>query len=122
LGTLKDHSTYESEAVGLILAAWLIQTRCRARVGIDPISIYTDCQSAVTTAFDMKPGPGQYLYSAFHDLIAPFRDSGTNATKFTIHWISAHSNVAGNEAVDEEAKSAAQGTSTARPFLPECLK
>ncbi|KAF4619421.1 hypothetical protein D9613_004855 [Agrocybe pediades] len=70
----------------------------------------------------MRPGPGQHLYSAFHDLIAPFRDSGTNTTKFTIHWISAHSEVVGNEKVDEEAKSAAQGASTARPFLPDCLK
>ncbi|KAF9568704.1 hypothetical protein CPC08DRAFT_609896, partial [Agrocybe pediades] len=122
LGSLTDHSTYDGEAVGLILAAWLLRSHCGARVGVDAISIYTDCQSAISTVFDMKPGPGQYLFSAFHNLIAPFKDTGHSATKFNIRWISAHSNVPGNERVDEEAKLAAQGDSTPNLFLPPILR
>ncbi|KAF9542353.1 hypothetical protein CPC08DRAFT_621612, partial [Agrocybe pediades] len=117
-----DHSTYDGEAVGLILAAWLLRSHCGARVGVDAISIYTDCQSAISTVFDMKPGPGQYLFSAFHNLIAPFKDTGHSATKFNIRWISAHSNVPGNERVDEEAKLAAQEDSTPNLFLPPILR
>lgn len=123
LGTLKEHSTYEGEAVGLILAAWLLHTHCKDRVGNgSDISIYSDCQSALNTAYVMKPGPGQYLFSAFHDLIAPFKNQGNTSPKFTFHWISAHTNVPGNEKVDKEAKSAALGDSTPIPFLPPILR
>ncbi|KAF9547113.1 hypothetical protein CPC08DRAFT_612697, partial [Agrocybe pediades] len=109
LGPAEKHSTYDGEAVGLILAAWLLRTQCRERVGTDAISIYSDCQSVINSVYDMNPGPGQYLLSAFHKLIKPLRNQGNTTPKFTIHWISAHTDVPGNEKVDEEAKAAAQG-------------
>ncbi|KAF9538328.1 hypothetical protein CPC08DRAFT_602382, partial [Agrocybe pediades] len=42
--------------------------------------------------------------------------------KFSIRWISAHSDVAGNERVDEEAKEAAKGNTTPTLFLPPLLR
>jgi len=122
LGQLMDHSTYEGEAAGLILAAWLIRLHCKNQVGTEDISIYTDCQSIVDSVYDMKPGPGQYLLNEFHVLIALLANKGKKVSKFTINWISAHSNVQGNEQVDKIAKEAAQGQSTPRIFLPPLLR
>jgi len=122
LGKLKDHSTYEGEAVGLILAAWLIRLYCKNKIGTEGISIYTDCQSVIDSVYDMKPGPSQYLLNEFHALIASFTNLGNNPSKFTINWISVHSQVNGNEQVDKEAKEAAQGISTPKIFLPPLLQ
>ncbi|KAF9557624.1 hypothetical protein CPC08DRAFT_724963 [Agrocybe pediades] len=68
------------------------------------------------------PGPGQYLLSEFHKLIKPLQNQGNATPKFTLHWISAHTDVPGNEKVDEEAKAAAQGNSTPKLFLPSILQ
>jgi len=122
LGKLTEHSTYEGEVVGLMLAVWLMRTHCKEKIGKEGISIYTDCQSMIDTIYDMKPGPGQYLLNEFHKLISPFEDKGHQVCKFTINWIFAHSNVTGNERVDEEAKQAAKGNSTPRIFLPPLLQ
>lgn len=49
LGDLKDHSTYESEIVGLILAVWLIRKLRQDELGEKDISIYIDCKSIIET-------------------------------------------------------------------------
>ncbi|KAF9565437.1 hypothetical protein CPC08DRAFT_622521, partial [Agrocybe pediades] len=113
LGPAEEHSTYEGEAVGLILAAWLLRAHCGQRVGSTAVSVYSDCQSVIKSVLAMRPGPGQHLLTAHQGEITP---------KFTLHWISAHTNVPGNEKVDEEAKAAAQGSTTPKPFLPPVLQ
>lgn len=121
LGPKDRHSVYESEAVGLVLAAWLIKTNARRWVGWDAISVFTDCQSVLTTAYRAKPGPGQYLFDEFRRLMDTLPGQDEEAP-ITLRWISAHSGVEGNEHVDEQAKKAAEGYSTPPMWLPPALR
>ena len=122
LGTLQEHSTYEGEAVGLLLAIWLLIAHGGRHVGNDDISIFVDNQSVIQTLIGTEVGPGQYLFDEIHKLASKLKERGARPTKFTVKWISAHSNVPGNEKVDEEAKEAAKGKSTTPLWLPHLLR
>jgi hypothetical protein len=61
-------------------------------------------------------GPGQHLLQHFNLLAIDL------ACNLSIHWISSHSKVKGNEKVDELAKDAAAGKSSRAIDLPPILK
>ncbi|KAF5331423.1 hypothetical protein D9611_011884 [Ephemerocybe angulata] len=124
LGKKTDHSTYEAEWVGAILAVWLLvsRTTIRDEVGTTEISIYTDNQSILKAMQSGRPGPAQYLQDEFYRLADTLKNEGMERIKFTLKWISAHSDVARNERVDEEAKKAARGTTTFALGLPPLLR
>lgn len=44
-----------------------------------------------------------------------------NLTQLNIHWVLGHTNIAGNESMDREAKKAAEGNSTHTDQLPTSL-
>jgi ribonuclease HI len=114
LGTTKKHNTYEAEIIGAILALWLI-FNCIETVG-KIVSLYIDNQSVISAISKPKANPGQYL--VHHARLLANRA----ACKLGIHWISSHSKVRGNEKVDELAKEAADGKSSARVSLPHILR
>jgi len=125
LGSLKKHTTYEGEAVGSILAAWMLQDQ--PEVGKSAITSYTDSQAFIKATNARKPGPGQYLvmgYLGLTEIMADGADvpgpAGTD--KFALKWVAAHKGVKGNERVDEEAKKAAQGDSSPWEELPPILR
>ncbi|KAF5335307.1 hypothetical protein D9611_011657 [Ephemerocybe angulata] len=124
LGKKTDHSTYEAEWIGAILAVWILVSRrtIRNEVGTTAISIYTDNQSILKAMQSGRPGPAQYLQDEFYRLADALKEEGTNRIKFTLKWISAHSDVKRNEKVDEEAKKAARGTTTFALGLPPMLR
>lgn len=121
LGNKDNHSMYKAEAIGLLLAVWQIKSLQGQHTSNDKIKIFTDCQSAITSTTEEQSRPGQYLYNSICDISQSLQDHGTHPTKFNINWISAHSNVPGNERVDQEAKKAAQGTTTTSLWLPPIL-
>ena len=53
LGTLDQHTNYEAEAVGLLLAMWM--------VGRLNVSIYTNSQALVKAINKREPQAGQHL-------------------------------------------------------------
>ena len=114
LGKSSKHNTYEAEAVGVLLATWLI--RNHAETTGKRVSIYTDNQAIISSVENVKNSSGQYLIQAIYN--------STNSLECDIKlgWISAHSDVRRNEAVDKLAKEAARGRSSPRDSLPPMLR
>ncbi|TFK58709.1 hypothetical protein BDN72DRAFT_781712, partial [Pluteus cervinus] len=121
LGPAERHTVYEGEAVGGILAAKLLQGQdIKIHEGI---SIYVDNQSVIAGAKKIHNRSGQYLLNGFHDALLqiPTVKLFARSNKLTIRWISAHTGVEGNEAVDILAKAAAAGKSSPEALLPQAL-
>jgi len=62
LGKDTDHTVYEGEVIGLILAIELLKNTQRPQL----VSLALDNQAAIRASVTSKPGPGQYLWNAFH--------------------------------------------------------
>ena len=114
LGTPDKHNTYEAEAVGALLALWILQTTPET-IG-KRVTLYVDNQSIITAMSSIKATSGQHLLQAL-------RLAANDAScTLTIRWISSHSKVKGNEDVDRMAKDAAAGRSSAAASLPHILR
>jgi ribonuclease HI/endonuclease/exonuclease/phosphatase family metal-dependent hydrolase len=114
LGHSSDHNTYEAEVVGILLATWLIR-QYRETIG-KRVTIYTDNQAIVSAVLNVKKTSGQYLVQAVYNSINSLE------SEIRIAWISGHSEVHGNEAVDKLAKEAAEGRASSRDSLPPMLR
>jgi hypothetical protein len=62
LGTLERHTNYEAEAVGLLLAMWML--RNQHVMGRLNVSVYVDSQALLKAIQKGAVGPGQYLIEA----------------------------------------------------------
>jgi ribonuclease HI len=118
LGTLERHTNYEAEAVGLLLAMWMLQNQ--HVMGRLNVSIYVDSQALLKAIKKGAVGPGQYLIEAVIRQ-AEKVNQVEDRSKLRVRWISTHSEVMGNERADAEAKRAAQGLSSLAHMLPPVL-
>ncbi|KAF9440417.1 hypothetical protein P691DRAFT_687762 [Macrolepiota fuliginosa MF-IS2] len=124
LGTTAEHTTYEAEAVGALLAMKIakeVASEAERRGETDlAISHYADNQSVIKALHSRKSKPGQYLIDSYrrgaHNLPREMN------MKMGLRWISAHSGVKGNEEVDKAAKEAVAGASSNRMDLPAILR
>ena len=107
-------TTNFTQAVGAILALWILQTT-KETLG-KKVSLYIDNQSIIVAMNSIKATPGQYLIQAIRQA------ANASGSILTIKWISSHSQVKGNEEVDKLAKEAAAGCSSARANLPHILR
>ena len=114
LGTPEEHNTYEAEAIGMLLAIWLLSNTPET-IG-KKVSLYTDNQSVISALTSQGTKSGQYLLNAVRTA------ANTVGCNLTIRWISGHSEVKGNEDVDWLAKEAAEGRSSASVNLPHLLR
>lgn len=73
LGTIKEHTTFEGEAVGSILAAWMLQGR--PEVGKAKATTYSDSQAFIKAMGARNLGPGQYLVLEYMRLTEVMDDS-----------------------------------------------
>ena len=114
LGLKTRRNTFEAEAVGAILALWLVRNTQDA-IG-KKASMYIDNQAVIKSLLGAKPTSGQHLINAIR--------LAANAipSRLAIKWISSHSEVKGNEAADKLAKAAAQGRSSRTVDLPHILR
>ena len=114
LGSSSKHINQEGEMVGLILGAWLIQnTPGMARKSV---TVYSDSKSTLQTLGRPMLLTGQALAQEI------LRAVNGSLARVKLRWISAHSGVRGNERVDELAKEAAMGGTSAREDLPPFLR
>jgi ribonuclease HI len=66
LGTNSEHTVFEAEVCGAILALDIV-------TGTPPLTsvdVFMDCQPAITALSSPKTQPGKYLLAAFHALLA----------------------------------------------------
>jgi len=124
LGPLTKHTTFEGEAVGSILTAWMLQGW--QEVGKAMVTSYMDSQAFIKSMGARKSGSGQYLimeYLRLKEIMTDETDTPTPADtdKFALKSVAVHKGVAGNERVDKEAKRAVQGDSSPPEELPPAL-
>ena len=106
LGKDSDHTVYEAEEVGLILAAHLLATEHNL---ISPISISIDNQAALQSINISCSSPSSYLADNLIKTLKKLTNNHHNLD-ITVRWVPGHEGVHGNEEVDKAAKSAAEGT------------
>ncbi|KAF7372611.1 hypothetical protein MVEN_00124100 [Mycena venus] len=107
LGTESEHTIFESEVCGAILALDIIAGMPR----LTDVDVFIDCQPAIAALASPKSQPGQYLLAAFHAILAHLLHA-RRTLQIRIHWVPAHVGIVGNETVDACAKAAAQGASS----------
>lgn len=121
LGTEKEHTVREAEAVGLTLAARLIGTEPNVTF---PISIYVDNQGAIKSSEVFTTKPEYCMTDRFRKMMMEIQtDNAQKGCNVTVCWISGHNGVEGNERADREAKKAAEGEeqNSAKKRLPRHL-
>ena len=116
LGTVEQHTVYEGEATGTILATNLISKEIFARTAI----IYIDSQALIAALTLTASTPGHYLLDIFHTAIAAIK---RKLPRLSIHikWIPAHKGVEGNEKADCLAKEAITIGTSPPSKLPDSL-
>jgi ribonuclease HI len=123
LGTDKEHSVWDAEVVGGILALWLLKDL--NRLNQQKISIYTDNQAFIKAFKAQRASKGYHLIKEFTDaakLLTQSTNPPISPERITLKWIAAHKDVKGNERADTEAKRAAAGETSLPELLPHLLR
>jgi ribonuclease HI len=123
LGKDSEYSTRDAEAVGCILALWLL--RGEDQLSDRSISLYTDSQAFIQSMGARRARTGSYLTDELIRIAEQIIGRATRGPithRVKIRWIAAHINVVGNERADREARLAASGETTASTHLPRILK
>ena len=142
LGTLQEHTVYKAEGIGLILGLHLLHgLTCQLT---HPTILGTDSQAVIRALGNQRPHSGHYLLDAIHlaaERLHAKQDSIINRAEgnqvlnagelwkgdtrgvidLQVHWVPGHCDFGPNEWADEEAKLAAQGSSSNTRFLPPLL-
>jgi ribonuclease HI len=112
---------YESEAVGLLLAAQLL---LEEQGEVKPVSIFMDNQATCKSSDVFQTKPGHYLIDLFRTTARrTLRAHHLNKHDLMLCWISEHSGIEGNEKADVEARQASTGPehNSADHLLPDPL-
>lgn len=117
LGTTEEHTVYEGEIVGMILAVQLL----REAGGEGTMALGVDNQAAIKATSAFSSQPGHYLMDHFHDDLRQLLPNN-DGRKLIIRWTPGHIGIQGNEAADEQAKRAAKGEGSAGTSLPCSLQ
>ena len=103
IGPKSKHNTYEAEAIGTLLAIWIIRNTVDT-IG-KTVSLYIDNQAIVLAMAGNGHTSGQHLIRSIKAA------ANSLPCNITFRWIASHSKVKGNEAADKLANPAAQGRS-----------
>jgi ribonuclease HI len=143
LGSESEHTVYDAEGVGIVMALHLLKTRNKQL--ICPTSICSDSQALLRALGNQRSHVGHYILDKVHDLAEDLhvkQDGLINSVErrealaeerswkgrkrgvfdLQLHWVPGHCDYAHNEKVDEEAKKAAQGLSSNAKYLPPLLR
>ncbi|KAI0310469.1 hypothetical protein OF83DRAFT_1037246, partial [Amylostereum chailletii] len=72
------------------------------------VTVALDNTAAINATQDDKSKSGSYLLDVVYEAFKEWQDETMGEVRLTIRWVPGHEGVAGNEAVDKEAKKAAQ--------------
>lgn len=143
LGTPTEHTVYEAELVGILLALFLLTTlSCQLT---NRVLIGLDNQASIRALNNQSSKPSHYLIDNIHtaaENLQAKQDKLQNAPEFRrarqrgrkmkartrgvfdlrMQWVPGHMDFAPNDKADEHAKRAAEGDSSPREDLPKLLK
>jgi len=122
LGKATEHTVFEAEAVGLLLAAHLLTQR---REVTFPAMIFADNQAAIQSSSHPTAKPGHYLLIHFRKLMKRLQNKkNVDREALSLNWIAGHADILGNKLADREAKLAASSptNATLRHLLPKILR
>ena len=106
LGMLTEHTVFEVEAMGVLLALHMLQTEQHVK----KVTIWLDNWAVLGTLMTCKPKPGQnIIYEVISQVEYIWWRATNPAFRLEIGWVKGHSGVKGNKRVDMEAKEASWG-------------
>ena len=111
LGPDTEHTVFEGELGGLVLALDIIEAEPR----ITRANILLDNKPAIRAAAARRPRPGQQIIELFHRRLARLKRKRRTLT-IRLIWVPGHRGVEGNEDADTEVKDATTGDSTDLPL------
>ena len=143
LGSVSEHTVYEGEIVGLTLALHLLAGLRRQLKSITLLG--TDSQATILALDNQLSHSAHYLLDHVHDTAAKLHQQqdklqntkarreakqkgidwkarDRNVVDLQLHWTPGHLDFQPNERADEEAKLAAQGSSSNVNDLPVYLR
>jgi ribonuclease HI len=117
LGSIRRHTVFEAELVGILLA---LQLAAKYR-NTKTLLIALDNQAAIRALTNNRPQPGQHILSA---ILTSIRTLQNKRRSLRIHlaWVPGHANILGNELADDLAKKAAEGQRSPTLSLPTMLQ
>lgn len=115
LGSTEDHTVYEAELAGMRLATELLWQETGR---FNSASLGVDNQAALCSLEVIKRRPGHYLVQLLESAIQRIQRKRVGL-RLQSYWTPGHVGLEGNEYVDEGAKWAAAGTSSAPHRLPK---
>ena len=120
LGPDTEHTVYDGEAIGVLMGVKLASTSRLARTDNTPVTISLDNTAVIISLNNQDSRPSHAILDWIHDAIEELDEA--LADKLQVTWVPGHAGSRGNEAADEAAKQAAQGTSSRRSDLPAQIK
>nr|GAT48527.1 RNA-directed DNA polymerase from transposon X-element [Mycena chlorophos] len=118
LGTEKEHTVYEGEAVGCGMALELLRVQDNVE---GPVTVVVDNQAAVRAVNATTAKPASWIWDDWHAKFSSLLTKHPNIT-LTIRWAPGHEDIPGNERADEEAKRAAKGDVTPNEAIPRSYR
>lgn len=116
LGTLQEHTVYESESIGATLGLHLAMQYIR-RSGVKrDIFVHIDNQPVVRAVRRIKPRPGYHYIK--HIRVLARQAAEQLGVVITMVWTPGHEGIEGNERADELARDAAEGKASRSDLLP----
>ena len=113
LGSTKEYMVYNGEQIGMVLGAELL----RREGYIHLAYMAVDNQAAIQAVLSRDSCSGHSLTDMFLQILQEVMDKH-EIKGFQIRWVPGHAQIAGNEAVDVEAKRAAEGATSPAKLLP----
>ena len=117
LGSAKEHTVYNGEQVGMVLGAEPL----RREGYLHSAYMGVDNQAAIQAVLSRDSRSGHSLTDMFLQVLQQATDKH-HLEDFQIRWVPGHVQIAGNEAVDAEAKKAAEGDTSPANLPPELRK
>jgi ribonuclease HI len=104
LGNTEDHTVFEGEGIGGVLAMVLLE---RLEQLSGPVSIYVDSQPVIRATQARASTPSHWIWDLWHVQARTLAVKHPD-TRVTVKWAPGHVDIVGNERADIEVKKAAQ--------------